>query len=205
MDEYPELRELLISRIEGLKAQGMDRLVIDIRGNDGGIDVVYEELVSLFTKETMITYGGFYDGKEYHKSENWSWTIEPDGRYSDIPVVVLVNAGTASSGDMLAYRISACPNVTMMGLTTTWGSAQSLGGMCLLSGGKIRVRYPLIASLGENNEILVDAGKDRKSGIDLDVKIPLDSKAIKIYYELDADYDLAYARLYLNGELKKED
>ena len=77
--------------------------------------------------------------------------------------------------------------------------------MCLLSGSKIRVRYPLIASLGENNEILVDAGKDRKSGIVLDEKIPLDSKALKIYYELDADYDLAYARHYINGSLKKED
>ena len=202
VDEYPELKELLVSRIEGLKAQGMDRLVIDIRGNDGGIDVVYEEVVSLFTKETMVAYGGFYDGKNYVKSEKWAWTVEPDGRYSDIPVVVLVNAGTASSGDMLAYRLSNCPNVTMMGVTTTWGSAQSLGGMCLLSGGKIQVRYPIIATLGENNEILVDAGKDRVSTIRLDEKIPLDSKAVKIYYEIDGDYDLAYARIYLNKKFE---
>ena len=202
VDEYPELKELLVSQIEGLKAQGMDRLVIDIRGNDGGIDVVYEEVVSLFTKETMVAYGGFYDGKNYVKSEKWAWTVEPDGRYSDIPVVVLVNAGTASSGDMLAYRLSNCPNVTMMGVTTTWGSAQSLGGMCLLSGGKIQVRYPIIATLGENNEILVDAGKDRVSTIRLDEKIPLDSKAVKIYYEIDGDYDLAYARIYLNKKFE---
>ena len=205
VDDYPELRELLISRIDGLMAQGMDRLIIDIRGNDGGIDVVYEEVVSLFTKEKMVAYGAFYDGKGFRKSDNWAWTVEPDGRYCDIPVVVLVNAGTASSGDMLAYRLSNCPNVTMMGVTTTWGSAQSLGGMCLLSGGSIQVRYPIIGTLGENNEVLVDAGKDRKSSIVLDEKIPLDSKALKIYYDLDADYDLAYARLYLNGELKKED
>lgn len=203
-DEYPEVRELLISRIEELKAQGMDRLIVDIRGNDGGIDVVYEELVALFAKERTISYGAFYDGKTYRKSQHWSWVIEPDGRYSDIPVVVLVNAGCASSGDMLAFRISQCPNVTMMGITTTWGSAQSLGGECLLSGGHIMVRYPLIATLDENDSIVVDAGKDRKSSIELDEKIPFDSKAIKIMYEMGADYDLAYTRLYLNTRMEEQ-
>ena len=204
VDEYPEVRELLISRIEGLKSQGMDRLIVDIRGNDGGIDVVYEELVALFTKERLVSYGAFYDGKTYKKSEHWSWVIEPDGRYSDIPVIVLVNAGCASSGDMLAYRLSQCPNVTMMGITTTWGSAQSLGGECLLSGGHIMVRYPLIATLDDNDTILVDAGKDRKSSIELDKKIPFDSKAIKVMYEMDADYDLAYARIYLNKRMEEQ-
>ena len=203
-DEYPEVRELLISRIEELKAQGMDRLIVDIRGNDGGIDVVYEELVALFAKERTISYGAFYDGKTYRKSQHWSWVIEPDGRYSDIPVVVLVNAGCASSGDMLAFRISQCPNVTMMGITTTWGSAQSLGGECLLSGGHIMVRYPLIATLDENDSIVVDAGKDRKSSIELDEKIPFDSKAIKVMYEMGADYDLAYTRLYLNKRMEEQ-
>lgn len=204
MDEYPELKELLVSKIEGLKVQGMDRLILDIRGNDGGIDVVYEEVVSLFTNEKMVAYGGAYENNVFRKSDKWAWTVEPDGRYSDIPVVVLVNAGTASSGDMLAYRLSNCPNVTMMGLTTTWGSAQSLGGTCLLSGGKIQVRYPLIATMGENDEILVDAGKDRKASITLDEKIPLDDKAVYCIYTLDGDYDLAYARHYINGTLNKD-
>lgn len=203
-DEYPEVKELLVSRIEGLKAQGMDRLILDIRGNDGGIDVVYEEIVSLFAKEQQVSYGAFYDGKTYRKSEHWSWTIVPDGRYSDIPVVVLVNAGCASSGDMLAYRLSQCPNITMMGITTTWGSAQSLGGECLLSGGSIVVRYPLIATLDVNGQIIVDAGKDRKSSIKLDEKIPLDSKAVKVMYEMGADYDLAYTRLYLNKRMEEQ-
>ncbi len=128
----------------------------------------------------------------------------PDGRYSDIPVVVLVNAGCASSGDMLAYRLSQCPNITMMGITTTWGSAQSLGGECLLSGGSIVVRYPLIATLDVNGQIIVDAGKDRKSSIKLDEKIPLDSKAIKVMYEMGADYDLAYTRLFLNKRMEEQ-
>ena len=203
-DEYPEIRQLLIDRIEGLKSQGMDRLIIDIRDNDGGIDVITEEIVSLFTKKQMVSYGAYYNGKTYRKSESWAWVIPVDGRYSDIPVVVLVNAGCASNGDLLAYRLSQCPNVKLMGLTTTWGSAQCLGGEVLLSGGKINVRYPLIATLDENGKIMIDAGKDRKSVVTLDEKIPMDDKAVYCIYTLGGDYDLAYARHYLNGDLKKE-
>lgn len=204
-DEYPEIRQLLIDRIEGLKSQGMDRLIIDLRDNDGGIDVITEEVVSLFTKNEMVSYGGYYDGKTYRKSESWSWTIPADGRYSDIPVVALVNAGCASNGDVLAYRLSQCPNVTLLGFTTTWGSAQSLGGFCLLSGGKISVRYPLIATLDSDSNIMIDSGKDRKAVITLDERIPLDDRAVYCVYTLGGDYDLAYARYYINGELKKED
>ena len=200
-DEYPELKELLISRIDGLKSQGMDKLVIDIRGNDGGIDVVYEQVVSLFTDKQMVAYGAFYDGKKFNKSDNWAWTVPVDGRYKDIPAVVLVSAGCASSGDMLAYRLSNCPNTTMMGITTTWGSAQSLGGECILSGGHIEVRYPIIATLDEEGKIIMDAGKDRKSSLKLDKRIPMDKTAVYCIYGLGGDYEIAYARKYLNGEI----
>lgn len=200
-DEYPSLKQLIVDRIEGLKAQGMDRLILDLRGNDGGIDVIYEEIVSLFTDKEIVYYGGFYDGKTYRMSDSWAWTIPVDGRYKDIPVVALVNAGCASSGDMFAYSISKCPNVTMMGITTTWGSAQALGGRCYLTDGRITVRYPIIASLDENGSVVMDAGKDRKSSLKLDKRIPLDSTAVYCMYELGGDYDLAYTRKYLNGEI----
>ena len=200
-DDYPEVRELLISRIEDLKSQGMDRLIIDIRDNDGGIDVVYEEVVSLFTTEDFVCFGGFHNGEYLEASDKWAWVVQADGRYSDIPVVVLVNAGCASSGDLLAYRLSQCNNVTLMGITTTWGSAQALGGEVLLSGGKISVRYPIIATLDSDGSVLVDAGPDRKSNIELDVKIPLDENAVYIIYTLGADYELTYARHYLNGSI----
>ena len=200
-DDYPEVRELVISRIDDLKAQGMDRLIIDLRDNDGGLDVVYEEIVALFATEDFVCFGGFREGDSIVTSDKWAWTVRADGRYSDIPVVVLVNAGCASSGDLLAYRLSLCNNVTLMGITTTWGSAQALGGEILMSGGNIGVRYPIIATLDENEEVLLDAGPDRKSSVELDVKIPLDDKAVHIIYDLGADYELMYARHYLNGEI----
>ena len=148
-----------------------------------------------------MCFGGFHNGEYLESSDKWAWVVQADGRYSDIPVVVLVNAGCASSGDLLAYRLSQCNNVTLMGITTTWGSAQALGGEVLLSGGKISVRYPIIATLDSDGSVLVDAGPDRKSNIELDVKIPLDENAVYIIYTLGADYELTYARHYLNGSI----
>ena len=52
---------------------------------------------------------------------------------------------------------------------------------------------------------MIDAGKDRKSVLKLDVKIPMDDNAVYCIYTLGGDYELAYARYYINGELKKED
>ena len=199
-DDYPEVRELLISRIEGLKAQGMERLVIDLRDNDGGLDCINEEVAALFADRETKIYAGFYDDAsgKFVKSKYWEWKVNHDGRYSDIPVVVLVNAGCASSGDVLAYHLSQYPNVTMMGLTTTWGSGQAMGGECLMSGGHIAVRYPVIATLDSDCNVLIDAGADRVTSIPLDVKIPLDYAAVTAMYERGEDYELAYAVDYLN-------
>ncbi len=47
----------------------------------------------------------------------------------------------------------------------------------------------------------MDAGKDRKSSLKLDKRIPLDSTAVYCMYELGGDYDLVYTRKYLNGEI----
>lgn len=196
-DEYPAVRELLISRIEGLKAQGMDRLVIDLRDNDGGLDVITQEVAALFTDKEMKTHAGFYNGSGFEKSKYWTWTVENDGRYSDIPVVVLVNAGCASCGDVLAYHLSECPNVTMMGITTTWGSAQCTGGECLMSNGHIEVRYPIVATLDDSGSVFIDAGSDRISAIPLDVKIPVNPMSIFFIYDLGGDYELEYAVNYL--------
>jgi hypothetical protein len=52
---------------------------------------------------------------------------------------------------------------------------------------------------------MIDSGKDRKAVITLDERIPLDDRAVYCVYTLGGDYDLAYARYYINGELKKED
>lgn len=199
-DDYPAVRELLISRIDEMIDQGMDRLIIDARGNDGGLDVISSSVVTLFTTEEIRTNSGFRSGDEIVQSRYWNWTVPADGRYSDIPVVLLVNAGTASAGDILTYNLSLCPNVTVMGLTTTWGCAQGVAQTALLSGGTIRVRYSIMATLDEDGNIYIDAGEDRVSDISLDVRIPLDMNTINEIYEQGTDYPLEYAVEWLDSQ-----
>lgn len=202
-DDYPKIKDLFINKIDELRSQGMEKLIVDLRGNGGGYDAVYEQFVSLFTTEEMVRYGGFCSGNNsFKKSNNLVFTIEADGRYADIPVVALVNAGCASSGDLLAYNMSLCPNVTMMGITTSWGSAQAAGGVCFLSEGTAEIHYPIYPSINEDGTICIDAGKDRKSSLILDVKIPLTEETVNEIMYSDNDYELEYAVSYIREEIQ---
>ncbi len=149
-------------------------------------------------------YKGVYDGKEMRKNKEYK--VKPDGRYSDLPVVVLTNPGCGSGGDILAYYLSRCPNVTLMGVSTSVHSAQAMGAECLLTDSFITVYYPMFSTLDSDGSVLIDPGKDRKGSIELDEKIPLDKETIGYLYNDGEnpwiDYEADYARKYLN---KKKD
>ena len=197
-DSYPEIKKIVISKMEELKAQGMDRLIIDIRGNSGGFYVICKEIVSLFTDHEIIKYCGFPVDGGFKADKHWIWRTPVDGRYADLPVVVLVNSGCGSAGDLLAYDLSQCPNVTIMGTTTTWGCAQEPAGRCILSSGNIIVRYPVITTLEADNTVTIDAGADRVSRILLDERIPLDEEAVEDIYVRYIDHELEYAHDFIN-------
>lgn len=116
--------------IENLENKGMQYLIIDIRNNGGGYDSVAGALTSLFTdkKSHMVSFG-YEDAQGYHIAE--SQYIFPDGRYADIPVVVLVNSNCMSAGDGMAKFLGDCPNVTLMGITASSGVNQNNGAFLL--------------------------------------------------------------------------
>nr|MCR5593700.1 hypothetical protein [Saccharofermentans sp.] len=68
----------------------------------------------------------------------------------------------------------------------------------LMSGGTIRVRYSIMATLDEDGNIYIDGGEDRVSDIQLDVRIPLDMNAINELYGQENDYPLEYAVQWLD-------
>lgn len=198
---YPQLTERYAKCIAALQNQGMKYLIIDLRNNSGGYDSVAGALASLFTEEEshMVSFG-YEDSKGYHVVENEY--IFPDGRYKDIPVVVLVNNSCISAGDGMAKFLGDCPNVTLMGITSSSGVNQNTGGKIELTP-FIELKYPIALSLGADGKPLIDTDYTRTNNIPLDVQIPITREvAIEMFAvdrDLSADYELTYAMDYLSA------
>lgn len=202
---YPELTEFFAKKIEDLKSQGMEYLVIDIRNNAGGYDNVAGALASLFTtgKKHLCAFG-YEDAQGYHITENEY--IFPDGRYKDLPVAVLVNAQCVSAGDGMAKFLGECDNVTLMGITASAGVNQNNGGLIYLTK-NISVSYPIALTLSSEGVPLIDTDSTRENRIPLEVKIPMTKElALKIftYGENTEDPQLDYVIGYLEGTIKAE-
>ncbi|MBR5419718.1 MAG: hypothetical protein IK115_01070 [Lachnospiraceae bacterium] len=204
---YPELTEYYAAVIRDLLDQGMESLVIDIRNNGGGYDCVAGALASLFTEEKrhMVSFG-YEDDKGYHIVEDQY--IFPDGRYKELPVVVLVNSDCMSAGDGMAKFLGDCPNVTLMGITAGAGVNQNNGGYIYLTD-DICVLYPVFLSLSEEGEPLIDTDHTRENRVPLEVTIPMTRENALRMFSLELnmqemqDVELDYAVKYLekNGNI----
>ena len=200
---YPELTEYCASIIKDLEDKGMKYLVIDVRNNMGGSDFVAGALASLFTnKKIPLCSFGYEDQSGYHSKENHN--IFPDGRYSNLPVVVLVNCKCMSAGDGLAKFMGDCPSVTLMGMTASAGVNQNDGG-CIYLADDICVKYPSNLTLTFDGKPLIDTDDTRENRVPLDVQIPMTKEyALQLFNYESHDPELDYAVEYLENKAENE-
>ena len=81
-----------------VRTAGADRLILDLRGNPGGYVNEADAVASQFLKSGLVFIERGADGKET-KHE-----VQPGGLATDLPLVVLVDAGTASSSEIVTGR-----------------------------------------------------------------------------------------------------
>ncbi len=195
--EYPAVSKILEERLDNLKEQGMKKLIIDIRFNGGGMASIANSIVSTFSKDASgWTLGENIDGKYTAIGECY---IDGKGKYSDIPIVVLVNYQTVSAGDTIAYDMSKNSNITLMGITTTKNSSQFSGGCCITTDCEFEVYYPYFLSLDKDLNPMIDSDASREATIKLDEKIPLTMESIDVIWgDSDVDYELQCAIDYLS-------
>lgn len=197
--EYPEVTEMLDEKLKRLREAGMDRLIIDLRGNVGGSAFICPAVAALFAKEPYFCSGfGKYENNTCIPLKS---TIEVTANeaYADLPVAVLVNAECCSSGDSLADLLSKLPNVTLMGITSSNGVDQTIGGYCFTTDSAYIVAYPTFMSLNENGEVRIDTKSDRISRIPLKEHIALTKEAALSIFSGEGDYELDYAINYIHG------
>jgi carboxyl-terminal processing protease len=91
-----ELKETL----QELMAEDLSGLILDLRNNPGGVfPSAAIEVVSQFVDEGVIVYEQFSDGREQ------AYRAQPGGLATEIPLVVLVNQGTASNSEVVVGAI----------------------------------------------------------------------------------------------------
>lgn len=89
--------------LKKMKAQGMQSLVLDLRGNPGGLLDQAVEVCERFLprNQLVVTTEGRNDKKDRKITSR-------NGEYRDLPLVVLVNYGSASASEIVSGCLQDC-------------------------------------------------------------------------------------------------
>lgn len=94
------------------KQQGMKGLVLDLRYNPGGLLDVAVDIVSLFLKEGEIVWTkGRREEPDHHRASG-------DHSFADLPLIVLVNDGSASASEIFAGAMQDHNRAVILGERT---------------------------------------------------------------------------------------
>ncbi len=105
-----ELEDILL-RLQGKELIG---IILDLRDNPGGLLYATMEVASEFLEEgSVVLY-------EVDGEGMWVWAASQGGLATDLPLVVLVNGGSASGAEILAGALQDHDRALLIG-TTTFG------------------------------------------------------------------------------------
>ncbi len=195
--------------VDDLEEQGMEKLVIDMRDNPGGVlDTAVEMMAYVLPEDQMdgvLIYTEDKDGKgEHFYSENGQICVKNDygyrspgypkldGHELDIPIAVLVNGNSASASELFTGALQAYGAATVVG-TQTFGKGIVQNVIPLGDGTAIKLttsRYYIpggvcIHEVGVTPDVVVDLDEDLKD---------------QAVVELSEDNQLAAAIEALNGK-----
>lgn len=164
--------------LDNLQASGMRGLIIDLRNNPGGYADTVLQMTDMLLPEGVIAYLEDSHGQRQY--------FHSDKECLEMPMVVLINQGTASASELLAGSLKAHGLATVIG-EKSYGKAvgQSV--------------YPLTAKTAlylTNSRYFTPNGECiDKIGITPDIEIPLSVELMgKIsYLEPEEDVQLAKA------------
>ncbi|MCZ7573823.1 MAG: S41 family peptidase [Ardenticatenaceae bacterium] len=165
-----------------LKAQDVNGLILDLRNNPGGYLSSAVEVSSQFIGDgTILTEKGSSGRDQIHRAESGGLAL-------DIPLVVLVNEGSASASEILAGAVQDTGRGTLIG-TKTFGKGSVQITNQLSDGSSLRVTVAhwftpkgrAIHEVGIEPEIVVErTPADLKAGRD-----PQLDRAISFFAEKD--------------------
>lgn len=134
--DFDKSHDEFVKGIDELKSQGMDRMILDLRNNPGGslgeVVRIADEILSKGNIVTIVTAG-----------EEESFSSDEMTKF-DMPLVVLVNRGSASASEILSGAIKDHSAGEVIGETTFGkGLVQTVHSLTDGSGYKLTTAYYL--------------------------------------------------------------
>ena len=110
-NSYPRLKEAM----EALQKEGVTKLVLDLRNNPGGLINAAVDTASLFIKEGTVV-----STKSRIPRQNIVFKTNPgiEPAFADIPLVILINKGSASASEILAGALKDYKRAYLVGETS---------------------------------------------------------------------------------------
>jgi len=159
-------------------------LIIDIRGNTGGLSENYEAVLSRFINAPLEYLKTFSKGEVPYYEE----PVIPDTKYFiyTYPVIVLINGASFSGGEVFPEFMKQLPNVTVIGDTTAGAGANDYteeniqGEFRLNCGFTIRVSTVYVT---RNDGLPIEW-----NGVLPDIRVPQTAKDIKNGRDIQLEY-----------------
>lgn len=152
----------LIQSVEEAREAGATALIVDVRNNPGGLLEQAIRVTSQFLEEGNVLL------EEDAQGNRKAYEVERGGVVTDLPVVVLINGGSASSAEIFAGALQDHGRAQLVG-ETTFGT------------GTVLQRYVLADNsallLGTRQWLTPDGRLIRNQGIDPDIVVDLPIEA----------------------------
>ena len=161
------LGEQVKTALYKLEEQGMQRIIIDLRGNGGGYLTAAEDTANLFLEKGKNVYS--LETKDEVKQYN-----DPTDEKRNYKVVVLVNKGTASAAEIVTAALKDSYGATVIG-EVTYGKGKVQQTKSLSDG--TMVKYTTARWLRPNGECVDGVGI--KPDIEVALEINEEKQVVK--------------------------
>ena len=162
--------------LSDLKKQGMKAVILDLRNNPGGLLDSAIDVISMFTKEKTIALTTKGRTEEMKKE----YMTKGGGAFADIPLVILVNRGSASASEIVSGALQDYKRALIIG-NNTFGKGSVQTVIPLSDGSALRLtiaKYYLPSGRPINHS----DEKNALNGItpDIEIKVTIEDE-IKLY------------------------
>jgi carboxyl-terminal processing protease len=177
-------------------------VVLDVRGNCGGLDAMVPPLVAPFLREALL----YEVPGLYHRGPG---RFEPDPRQAIavLPrpplyggrIAVLIDGDTLSAGEAIPLLLKGLPGVALIGFHATHGSF-GIGLKSVRLPGGLEVVFPHAQSLDGGGAVEVDGDAAGRGGVEPDRRLPLTEDVVDRWLGQGEDVALDEAVRFVRGE-----